>query len=322
MKRLISVVIPVYNAEKYIERCLNSILGQTHGNLEIIIIDDGSTDNSPEICDKYATSDERIKVIHKYNEGVSTARNMGLSLAKGDYISFVDSDDWLESDAYELLMDCIAKHETDSVIFEYFVDYENGKSRHKNHKNIEGPMNDQKAVETTISPISRFVVAKIFSKSLVENIKFEKEIPIGEDTLFSCHALSSAGKVYYLAKPLYHYTQSENSATRCAFSEKTLTGITAYKKIVELCESAYPEIVGIAWLSYLSLVSSVLCRLLDNRERHGSKILRRNLTREVRKNITRVVFFRKGYLKLQLRTIVCAVNPEIFWFLRKIRHGK
>lgn len=97
-KPLISVIVPVYNVEKFLSRCLNSILAQTYNNLEVILVDDGSTDNSGKICDDYALKDKRIRVIHKQNGGVSSARNMALSVAKGEYIGFVDSDDYIEND--------------------------------------------------------------------------------------------------------------------------------------------------------------------------------------------------------------------------------
>ena len=106
-KTLISVIIPVYNVEEYIRTCLDSISSQTYSNLEIILVDDGSTDKSPGICDEYQERDSRFRVIHKKNGGQSSARNEALDIAKGEYVSFVDSDDWLESDMYEVLINVI-----------------------------------------------------------------------------------------------------------------------------------------------------------------------------------------------------------------------
>ena len=109
MNKLISIIIPVYNVEKYLEDCLNSVVNQTYKNLEIILIDDGSTDNSGKICDLYAKKDNRIVVIHKENAGVSSARNVGLKIAKGLYIGFVDPDDYIAEDMYEILYQNIIK---------------------------------------------------------------------------------------------------------------------------------------------------------------------------------------------------------------------
>ena len=103
MRDSISIIVPVYNVEKYLEKCIDSILNQSYQNLEIILIDDGSTDNSGSICDEYKKKDQRVQVIHQKNQGQSSARNAGLNIAKGSYIGFVDSDDWIEQNMYEKL---------------------------------------------------------------------------------------------------------------------------------------------------------------------------------------------------------------------------
>ena len=113
---MISIIIPIYNVEKYLEKCLDSILNQTYKNLEIILIDDGSTDNSPNICNSYCEKDKRIKIIHKNNEGVSSARNKGIELSKGKYIVFIDSDDYVSNEHIEVLYDCIISNNVDLVI--------------------------------------------------------------------------------------------------------------------------------------------------------------------------------------------------------------
>lgn len=117
--KLISVIVPVYNVEKYLSKCIDSILAQTYKNLEIILVDDGSPDNCPKICDEYAKKDNRIKVIHKENGGLSAARNVALDIAKGEYIGFVDSDDFIAEDMYEVLYNLAEKYnaEISSVSF-------------------------------------------------------------------------------------------------------------------------------------------------------------------------------------------------------------
>ena len=112
----ISVIIPVYNREKSLKKCLDSVMGQTYKNLEIILVDDGSKDSSGVICDEYAAGDSRIKVIHQQNAGVAAARNAGLAMATGDYIGWVDSDDWIEPDMYECMLDNAQKYEADIVV--------------------------------------------------------------------------------------------------------------------------------------------------------------------------------------------------------------
>ena len=122
MDLLVSVVIPVYNTEKYLEKCLDSVIGQTYGNLEIIIVDDGSSDGSPEICRDYAKKDERVTIISQENKGLAVARNVALDIATGSYIMFVDSDDWLEKEAVERLVFEAEKNMADAVFFGVIVD--------------------------------------------------------------------------------------------------------------------------------------------------------------------------------------------------------
>ena len=123
--KLITIIVPIYNVEKYIDRCINSIINQTYKNIEIILIDDGSPDNCPKICDEYAKKDKRIKVIHKKNEGLGKARNSGIKISKGDYITFVDSDDYIDDDLVESTVNVINKYNPDVIIYGCYSEREN-----------------------------------------------------------------------------------------------------------------------------------------------------------------------------------------------------
>ena len=131
MNPSISIIIPVYNVESYLERCVDSVLAQTFEDFEVILVNDGSTDNSPEICDEYLTVDNRIKIIHKDNGGLSSARNSGLDIAKGRYIMFVDSDDWIERNMCQLLYDRIVNTECEMICCELFYETVRGISVNK-----------------------------------------------------------------------------------------------------------------------------------------------------------------------------------------------
>ena len=126
MEELISVVVPVYNVEKYIDKCINSIINQTYKNLEIILVDDGSPDNCGNICDEYAKKDNRIIVIHKENGGLSDARNTGIEVSKGKYITFIDSDDYISDNYVSFLYNLIIEYKADISIGKHYVLYENG----------------------------------------------------------------------------------------------------------------------------------------------------------------------------------------------------
>lgn len=133
----ISIIVPVYNVEKYIKRCLDSLINQTYKNLEIICIDDGSTDQSGEICDKYALKDKRIRVFHKKNSGVSSTKNLGLDVFQGDYVGFVDSDDFVEPTMYEILLRDILLNDVDISVVNYSKESENYQNIMKNKKKIK-----------------------------------------------------------------------------------------------------------------------------------------------------------------------------------------
>ena len=116
---LISVIVPIYKVKKYLNRCIDSVINQTYNNLEIILVDDGSPDSCPQICDEYAKKDKRIKVIHKQNGGLSDARNAGLDIASGDFVSFIDGDDYIHPQTYEIVMDVINKCPAEMICFHY-----------------------------------------------------------------------------------------------------------------------------------------------------------------------------------------------------------
>ena len=122
MDEKVSIIVPVYNVEKYLDKCIESIVNQTYRNIEIILVDDGSPDKCPEICNEWAKKDDRIKVIHKENGGLSSARNAALEIAQGDYITFVDSDDWIENDMIQSMLTCAAKNDADIVCCGFYFD--------------------------------------------------------------------------------------------------------------------------------------------------------------------------------------------------------
>jgi len=316
---LVSVIIPVYNAEKYLSKCIESIINQTYKNIEIILINDGSTDNSSNICDAYISKDNRIKVIHKQNEGVSTARNLGIEEAKGEYISFVDSDDWLVPDAYERIMHCISKYNVDVVMFEYFVDNYNGNEIHKTYPKLNGLMNREKAIKTTISSVNRFVWSKVFSRKIFGGLKFDTTIHFGEDTLFSAYVIDKANKIYYMSRPLYHYFQSENSATRLAFNPKMFTGVEAYRQLVEICNLKYPSIIEIAQSAYKNLILNTSIILLDNSNYPNFKMLKGELLKKFRKGLPTLLLSRKVSNRMKFKFAVGYLSPRLLYFFRKLK---
>lgn len=236
MEDLISVIIPVYNVEKYLSRCIDSIIQQTYSNIEIILVNDGSTDSSGRICDFYKEKDQRIKVIHKKNGGLSDARNKGIEIASGSYIVFIDSDDYVKDSYLMKMYTAISNSKADLVICNFeFVDERENAIRKR-----ESPISDMKLtgreIEYKICEKNGdyFVVAwnKMYKKSLWRNLRF----PLGkinEDEFVICKILEKCNKVITLKEKLYFYVQRENSIMQKKYSIKRLDVLDAYLERID-----------------------------------------------------------------------------------------
>lgn len=214
---LISVIVPIYKVEKYLRKCVNSIINQTYKNLEIILVDDGSPDNCPKICDEYANHDSRIKVIHKENGGLSDARNAGMKVATGEYISFIDSDDWIEDNMFEILLEQIIVNECDIASCGINMVWEDNRPTEllfpfEGKFIISGAEN---ALDHLISNkyIIQTVWNKLYRKDIIENISFPFG-KINEDEYWTWQAVAASERIVCLGKPMYNYLQREGSIMR------------------------------------------------------------------------------------------------------------
>lgn len=207
MNDLITVIVPIYNTSKYLDKCINSIIKQTYENIDIILINDGSNDNSQEICEKYQKKDKRIRLINQKNKGVSKARNKGLELSKGKYISFIDADDFIEQNMLEKMYENISKTQSDVTVCGYDF-YKNGK-----YKFIKGK-NYTLEKEKKYEGIFNFSVCnKLYKKEILENIKFDNK-KIAEDIAFNFKVFQKINKISFILKtPLYHYRIRKESAS-------------------------------------------------------------------------------------------------------------
>lgn len=232
----ISIIVPVYKVERYLNKCIDSILGQTFKDFELILVNDGSPDHCGKICDDYAAIDPRVKVIHKENGGLSSARNAGLKIARGKYIAFVDSDDFIHLNMYEILHSNAMKHSADIVICDYLEvnedevisSYEiNYQFEEEQYTNIEAlnALYGNKGV--------KFVVVwnKLFKRRLFDNLEFE-ENKIHEDEFIAHQLLYKSSKITYLPLQLHYYIQRKSSITHARFNIKELDFIKSYKERV------------------------------------------------------------------------------------------
>ena len=225
---MISVIVPIHNSEKYMVKCIDSILSQTYTDFELILIDDGSSDNSPKICDEYAVQDNRIVVIHKKNGGVSSARNNGIIIAKGEFITFVDSDDYIEKD---FLLNAIEGiKETDmylsGITMEYFEDnkivnsvtYSQIKSENMTIKELLENLEVTYPQICICGPCCKLYKSKIIKSN---NILFDEKLNLGEDTLFNLQYYKNIKNVYFDMKTFYHYRRINGESLFSSFHPDT-----------------------------------------------------------------------------------------------------
>lgn len=223
---MISVIVPIYKVEQYLVQCLDSLVGQTCSDLEIILVDDGSPDNCPAICDEYAKKDSRIKVIHKQNGGLISARQAGLKVAGGDYIGFVDGDDWVEPHMFEKFSSAINKHQPDIAVCQFFYNYDNRVETSAYSFSRDYYTKEQ--IEKEIIPTMLFngtyyhfgvypnCWSKVFKKDLLwQNLMpVDKRTTIGEDTSFTYPCLIDANSICFVDEALYHYRINQQSMTK------------------------------------------------------------------------------------------------------------
>lgn len=209
-KSIISVIVPVYNVETYLSACLESILNQSYSQLEIIIVDDGSTDQSGVICDEYKKKDSRIKVIHQKNGGAANAKNTGLAVATGEYLSFVDSDDYLEPTAYEIMLACLKKYQVDVVQASFRNCYVDNKSDYKILEEVEVFETDEFLQRYTIDWTCGLLWDKLYRKNLFDGIKFEEGHKI-DDEFFTYQGVMNAKRIVHIPDVVYNYRKRKSS---------------------------------------------------------------------------------------------------------------
>lgn len=234
---MISVIIPVYNSEKYLADCLDHILAQTYRDLELICIDDGSADQSAAILDRYAQSDSRIRVVHQTNSGVSAARNTGLDLARGDFITFVDSDDTLDADMYAHLLDLMNSHSADIAHCGYRKVFPDGSSKDVGGTDVLLVQDPMEAANCLLRGqyFTGGLWNKLYRAGLFENVRFDAELKMNEDVLLNAALFKKAGKIVFHDVPLYHYYErTGSSCSTMAERKKKEDSVRAAEQIFAL----------------------------------------------------------------------------------------
>ena len=279
----ISIIVPVYNVEAYLERCVESILKQTYTNLEILLVNDGSTDKSGELSDKLALRDHRIRVIHKENGGLSDARNRGIDEASSNLIGFIDSDDYIDEDMYETLYRQMVASKADlSMCGHYDVYHQIPEKQVAEIKTWE--LMPEEAIKMVMEAkiLSVTAVNKLYKKALFEQLRFRIG-KIAEDAFIMVDLIHQCSKIVATNEKKYYYVHRENSITTQKFSLKFLNVIEAYEQNAKIISENYPDLYDVAIMRLNWAYFYVLDRLLVDND-FKDKVLEDRLISYLKKN--------------------------------------
>lgn len=290
MDNLISVIIPVYNVEKYLKKCIESVLTQTYQNLQIILVDDGSTDSSKEICDNYKRKDKRVLVIHKTNGGLSSARNAGLKIATGDYITFLDSDDYILPTIYEELLSSIVGKDRAIACMNYKRVDEKGTilDRKIPHSCQGKTSNIEYFRELLLHTGDVSVCTKLFPKSIIKNTFFDED-KLNEDLLFMVSLIPKFDEIIYIGKVGYYYLIRKNSISS-KYGKTVIDMAINAREVNDIIQNKYCELLEegnrfalFQNMAYLLLVP-LECRRNDYNYTQAIQYLRSNYIKKGIKN--------------------------------------
>lgn len=281
MKDLITVVVPIYKVEKYLEKCIDSIIKQTYENLEIILVDDGSPDKCPQICDEYAKNDSRIRVIHKENGGVSSARNIGMENARGKWIAFIDADDWIEEKYFEKMLDRVKTNDADIVLCGYNRVMPNCNIKINSNGGDE-KVNAKEYLIKVLNPQTGygFVHMKIIKKQVIGDTRFDTDLKVGEDALFNIEISKKINTAILVKEALYNYRNNSESVVKKFdknYVDKYLKSMVKNRKYIfenyndEEIKQNYYNFVAF----HVMLIAVNYCYHPENKEKNKLSVLKK-----------------------------------------------
>lgn len=322
MGKLVSLIVPVYNVEKYLPSCIESIMAQSYENLEIILVDDGSTDSSGDICDKYSKIDNRIKVIHKENQGVSAARNRGLQNSNGHYIGFIDSDDYIEKDMIKTLVGNIKKYNSNISICGYKIFYDNTeKIKLSDTDKHTLQLSSEEALEIIFktNKINGFLWNKLFEKEIIKNELLDENIDLCEDLLMVCKLVKKSSNICYTSKILYNYRNSLSSITLNVNKLFSDLGVCRYNYAYELLEEEFYENYNILNIIRMRKIKTVMeSYYLSIKARANNYTIDKYTFVYLKKNFKKYIINTENSMKQKSIFlgifIVCKVNSIISYY--------
>lgn len=316
----ISVIVPVYRVEKYLDKCVKSIVNQTYENLEIILVDDGSPDNCPAICDEWAKKDSRIKVIHKENGGVSSARNAALKIASGEFIGFVDSDDWIEPDMYESLLKRIDETDSSIALCSYYSVETTGDTKaHRCISDKDKLGRDDYLRFIVLGGDGGYIWNRLYRADIVKEVSFDENIWYSEDLLFNFKTALISKSVAVLDEPEYHYFQKRIKERAWIMDDHSFDSMTAFE--IMLSYNNIPDDVYDCCLrGYAAAAFTLLSGVLTN-EKYFYKY--EEIRSAILKFKKRILIQKKYPLKYKGKVLVLWLCPAFYNFMiRGIRKAK
>lgn len=314
MKPLISVIIPIYNVESYLNRCIDSILGQSYENVELILVNDGSTDKSLEICLDYQSLDNRVKVFSKENGGVSSARNMGIKESAGEYIMFVDSDDWISNDTLEILFKDIDKNNSDIAICDFSysqVDFH----REAIGSNDTIIMDRKRVIKKVLRREYSSVCAKLYKKNVIEGVWFKEDIDNNEDVLFLYYVFNKVNSVTHNFKAKKYHINREPRKSLSSF--KCIGQINNQLNILSKIEKEVGE-------NKIFKDDLNICRAITYYNTCADYIVSNTCNNQIwkecykgfRNSCKKIIFIDALNFKTKIKFLILFISPKLFSLLK------
>ena len=320
---LVSVIVPAYNIQNYIRRCVDSIRNQTYSELEILLIDDGSTDDTGELCDEFAQQDERITVYHKKNGGLSSARNYGIERAHGTYLSFIDADDWVKRDFIEVLYQNIKRANAELSIVGYSLIWDNGKEKCTTDENAYAVFNQDEAIHELFAQEKMGCMAcqRLYHKSIFEDIRFS-EGKLFEDAAIALDVVKKCHTVVWSGQSKYYYYQRSDSIVNSTFNIGKLFMLESCQNMIDYSKKNGGKYDKEANAFYLKSAMMLLMQIYGAKDSAESREAKEKLKEGIRKH--KQYIWGNKYLPLRKKIILSLMKnrwtPEkLIYILWKTR---
>ena len=315
---LLSIIVPVYNVQDYLEECCNSIINQKYLNIEILLIDDGSTDNSGEICDYFGEKYSNIRVFHRENEGLAATRNFGIAQAQGQYLGFVDSDDWIYENMYSDMMKIVLEKTAQIVCCNF--DLEIDKRIIKRGKNGIDIYNKNEAIVNLMYPqfYQFYAPNKIFKKELFQNVEF----PIGkhfEDIITIYKVFLKSEKVYFIWQSGYVYRQRKDSITNAIFNSKSAEVLDAIGFVMNDSKRRFPNNINDIMVGYIRYYISFLDKAIIGNSKE-LRIYQMTIQDVIKKYKKAIIINKKLSFARKIQFLVCGYFAKLYELLAKIKN--